>query len=669
MPEKKDFKAIKAQRQTSSSLADFVERPVPSEKEVAGYDRVVRQEVRDQEIDNNLSEIYKDRYGQLMDVRTLKVKQKRSFFKRALRLFLVLVVLAAFSFGIYYYINRGNNQAAVEISFNSPESVLAGEEFYYEISYKNTSRFALTKINLDLKYPDNFIYLSSDITASSQNSSWQLPDLGPGQLYSLKIKGKLINKKDSPNILGATLTYTPDNFSSVFKKDASVNTLISGLGFEVEAAYINTAFLGQDGDVNLVVSNFGDNVYLDNMLLNISAPSNILINSAELVPGPSIFSSPSSSVAKTPININKISGSQWQLNGLLPKLEAQNILVKYKVDTKTDDKQTIVIILEQLTPDGRALVFWEKNIDLEIMKSDLNLTLAVNNLTADSGVDFGQTLNYTISYANRGAGTLKNVNIRADLKGEFFNWDSLQDKNHGLLSNGGIIWTKEQIPALVEIAPNQEGVINFSIKLNDFLASDLGKDLSLNSQASFNLSNAAADNSSSDRRSNTIINRINSNVNLVERIRYFDENNIPVGSGPLPPKVGEKTSFRVYWTVTNDLHELSDAKVTLVLPSYVNFEEKSSVNVGSLIYDNSSRTLTWEIGRLPISVKRSDVAFDISVTPSISDFNKILILSPGASLEARDIETQGQISKKSEAKTTKLEDDDIANMNNSGQVQ
>ncbi|MCX6797688.1 MAG: hypothetical protein NTX66_00490, partial [Candidatus Falkowbacteria bacterium] len=604
MSSKKEFKPIKAKPQANSSLADFIERPVPSEQEVVNFNRAVKQEVRDQEIDTNLSEIYKDRYGQLMDVKTLKVKKRRSWLARFSRFLLGLIILVGLSYGAYYFINRTNNQAAAEISLKAPESVIAGEEFSYEVSYKNTSRFALNKINLDLKYPDNFIFLESSIPPASQNSNWQLPDLAPGQSYSLTVKGKLINKKDAPNILEAYLTYTPANFSSEFKRDASVNTLIGGLGFDVEAAYLNTALIGQDGEVNLIFNNFGDNVFLNNFVLNVSSPNNIVISDITISPEikateiknvsrPDINQTPPySSVSITPMAINKISGSQWQIDNVAAKSLAQKVLLKYKVNEKTEDKQSIVINLEQLAPDGRTLIFWEKTIDLDIMKSDLNLTLAVDNLKADSAVDFGQTLNYTINYANHGVATLKDVNIRVDLKGEFFDWNSLQDKNRGQLSDGGIIWTKEQIPGLAEISPNQEGAINFSIKLNDFTASDLGKDLSLNNQASFNLSGGEATGSSSDRLSNTIINKINSNLNLIEQIRYFDENNIPVGSGPLPPKVGEKTSFKIYWSVTNDLHELSDTKVSLVLPNYVNFEEKSSVNVGSLIYDNSSRQIT-----------------------------------------------------------------------------
>jgi len=72
---------------------------------------------------------------------------------------------------------------------------------------------------------------------------------------------------------------------------------------------------------------------------------------------------------------------------------------------------------------------------------------------------------------------------------------------------------------------------------------------------------------------------------------------------------------------------------------------------------------------LPVSVYRADAEFSISVTPGENDKNKILILSAGSTISATDSETKNTITKKTGAKTTKLEDDDIAGMNNSGRVQ
>jgi len=200
-----------------------------------------------------------------------------------------------------------------------------------------------------------------------------------------------------------------------------------------------------------------------------------------------------------------------------------------------------------------------------------------------------------------------------------------------------------------------------------FKDGDLGKGLTVTSYGQYGVNNQAL--KGEDNKSNTIISKINSDLSLNEQIRYFNDDNQPVGSGPLPPKVGETTGFKVYWVVKNNLHELTDTRVIFPLPSNVNWDEKNVTNVGTISYDDTTRQVTWEIGRLPVSVYQADAEFGISITPTADDLNKILVLSSGSTITATDTETKNTITKKTGPKTTKLEDDDIANMNNSGRVQ
>jgi len=72
---------------------------------------------------------------------------------------------------------------------------------------------------------------------------------------------------------------------------------------------------------------------------------------------------------------------------------------------------------------------------------------------------------------------------------------------------------------------------------------------------------------------------------------------------------------------------------------------------------------------LPVSVYRADAEFGISLTPIENDRNKILVLSSGSTVSANDTETQDVIIRKTSPTTTKLEDDDIAGLNNSGRIQ
>ena len=171
--------------------------------------------------------------------------------------------------------------------------------------------------------------------------------------------------------------------------------------------------------------------------------------------------------------------------------------------------------------------------------------------------------------------------------------------------------------------------------------------------------------SGTTNRSNVINSNLNSDLSFAEKILYFDENNSPVGDGPLPPKVGEKTSVRVYWTLNNTLHDLDKVKVVFPLSPDTSFGGSVNVQAGTIYYDQAANQVVWDLGRIPVSVPVVKGSFNLSLTPAPGDQNKILVISAGSKVTALDSENNSPISLTSAPKTTKLEDDDIAALSNS----
>ncbi len=671
---KKIKRVLRVGRAEDSSLSSFVERPVPTEKEVATFERVVGREVHEQEIDSNLSEIYSDKHGKKVDVGRVEAKKKPFFLVRLFRRLLALILVGLVAYGLYFYFFESNNDVSgLDFSLTAPEKIMAGEEFSYQISYHNPTKFPLSHLRLELQYPENFVFSSATLAPTSGNYGWDLSNLAPGENASITVVGRLIGQPDSVNVIMGHLSYLPGSFTSEFKKEASASTLISGSGFRIDLSYSGTAFLNQDNDMYLVLSDIQNN-YLGDFNITFTLPNEA--NAAVVISGdgktatssqPAATSSPvATATSSRNIIVTKTGGNVWQVTGLNPALGRQEIPMTYKIKQKSDNLE-IKVRLEKKMENGESYIFWEKAFRPELVNSDLNLTLLLNGSKNDGAVDFGQPLNYSLTYSNRGINTYKDVVIMAALSSDFLDWGSLKDENKGDVQSGTIIWTKNEIPALAEIKPGTEGNIDFSIKLRGYKESDLGKSMSVLSYGQYGINNKPT--KGEENKSNTITSKINSDLSLSEQIRYFNDDNLPVGSGPLPPRVGETTSVKVYWTVKNNLHELTDTRVVFALPSYVTWNKGNTTNVGTLYYDETSRQVIWEIGRLPLSVYRVDSEFSLSLTPSETDRNKILVLSPGSVVSATDTETKNTITKKIGSKTTRLEDDDIAGLNNSGIVQ
>ena len=664
MPEEiKTRKLARINKQPSSGLSAFIERPIPSDHEVASFERVVEREARQQEIDSNLEAIYRDNKGGLVDVKKLKMKRKRNLIIKLFRNLMILVLAGLAAYFLYfYYFSRGNDLAGVQLAINAPDSVAAGEEFSYQIEYKNPTKFPVGKVRLELQYPENFVFVGSSAAASTGNYGFVLPDLPSGGAAQLTVTGRLIGLQDSANVISGSLSYVPLNFSSEFRKEASDVTAIKSLGFQTVLSCPSSIFIGQDNDLSLAFQAVEDN-QLGDFNLEFSLPSGASI---ALAPDATASSSPVLTGSSSPFSVSSFGPNVWLISGLSRDNSYRKITFNYQTKDNAGDSQVKVSLKKRLD-DGQSYTFWEQQCQSEAVKSDLNLTLFLNGSKNDGVANFGDTLNYTLNYSNKGANTFKDVAIMAVLDSPFIDWSRRQVDDQGEAKDGRIIWNKAGLPGLAEIKPGDSGEINFSVPIKSFQSEFLSEKSEIGSYAQYGFD--GKESGQEENKSNVINTKLNSDLSLTEKILYFDENNTPVGSGPLPPKVGEKSSFRVYWAVKNDLHELGNVQVALSLPAGVSWEGNASAGAGSIYYDEGRRSVIWNIGLMPLSVAKLEGSFTISILPQEADRDKIMVLSPGTAVSAFDKETNNNFTQKTEAKTTRLEDDDIANLNNSGRVQ
>lgn len=652
-----------AKQKSSSDFQAFLERPLPAAEEVSRFEEAIKKETVAEEVENNLSAIYHDKKGNLIDVSKVKKRHRLRLIVLFKQVF-VLTILACGLYGAYYYyFQRPAGTSAINLEIKAPDKVLAGEPISYELIYNNDSGLILRDVKLDAVLPLSFV-LTESVPVPSGINSWPLGDLAIGASGSIVISGYLAAPVDSANVISARLSYVPANFSSEFKKEASANTIISGLGFIVGTDYLNTALIGQDNELKISLSAFKNN-HLSDLYLEITGSDNFIINKVDK----NQATTTETEINQMSFGVQSAGENNWLLSNL--PVDSENRLtipVSFTLRDKIQDKEDVSLRFLKRESDGSERVLWEKTITFEAMKSDFNLSLMLNGAKTDQSVDFGSTLSYELDYANNGDSTLYDLALMAVIKGDFVQWSSLRDPAGGSVSGNAIVWTKEQLPALAELAPGASGKIDFSLKLRDFSVSDLGADTSIISYAQYGLNNNQED-VSEDNRSNTIKSQINSDLSLAEKILYFNEDNLPVGSGPLPPRVGERSSFRVFWTLKNNLHDLENTQVVLNLPAGVEWAGGGNTNVGSITYDADNNQVTWRLGFLPLSVYRADAEFNISLTPTEADRDKILVLSPGSTASATDVLTQGTIIFKTKAKTSKLEDDEIAGLSNNGRVE
>ncbi len=631
-----------------SSLTEFIKKPIPTDKEIEKFDEYIDNKARKEEIQESLTEIYKDENGEMINVSKLDMRKSRGWFYRITVSLFILAILGLTGYASYYFIfsNQFKENSTLSLELKAEKETTAGKEFFYTVKLNNSENVALTNIEIKLRYPDGFIFLDSEPKPSLNNDTWDISRLESRTSQQIKIKGKIVSANDQTLVAFADATYTPENFSSEFKKSTDTEITVESIGMEISSDKSSSAFIGEKNKITLSIKPNEDN-FIHNFLINFEVPENFSISESENLPE----------------NIKQKANKKNSF--IVSELgnEKIDLTIDFIIKEKKEDKQNVVIkfdYAENTEEETSYHNFYKETVEFEITKSDLNLSLFVNGSQSDQGVNQGETMNYLLNYANKGDSELKDIIIMMVIEGDMIDWPSLKSNIDGRVSNNTISWSKLEIPQLENLAKDEEGSINFSLNLKSFAQINLPSSDFIKNYAQFSIGDDEPEKSSTNK-SNTIINKINSDLRFSEAALYFNDDNIAVGTGPLPPKVNEATSFKIYWTIENNLHELAELQVNLPLPGYIKWDNKNQTSVGQLSYNREEHKINWWIGRLPTTVYRASAEFNISFTPEEEDRNRIVVLLPGAKATAIDNETKAKITISTKAQTTQLKDDQIAN--------
>lgn len=602
------------------------------------------------EINNTLKEIYQVGGGNKLDMQVRRIiRPKKRRILVGLIIFFGLISVVSW-LGIIFFgrlsIGTSDN---VKLDIIGNKKVTAGEDQDYEIKFKNAESFPLASSEIGLYLPKNFILKSSEPLLDDKNTL-KIGTLNVGEEKTIKFTGKFYAPLHDKEVLQASLTYKPSNFNSNFEKVGNL---------EVEIG--DSAFDGSlDGPDKLVV---GDAATYKLTYKN---------KSAEALSGVAIDAvlPPEFSVATSTPSIGK--NNRWEI-GKLDKGEEGEADVSGLFSSDAKGPKDIILKLGIIDKDGAFLSLIEKKVTTEVVGGDLVMTIAGNGSSDASYARWGEAINYSIIYKNEGKDPLSNVKLTMSIIGipkeqgqSIINWSSLKDSNGGKIDGENIVWTKNEIPGLGKIKPGDEKTIDFSIGAIPKPARLSYQDYKIDGTLTAEIERAGNLVVRRKLQSGTVSTFINSDASFTSQARYYDANNNIVGAGLLPPKVGQKTTVRVYWKINNSMHDLENVAVAGNLPDSVVFASPNA-DAGALSLDPSLKKVVWTLNLLPTSVSAISAQFDLTVLPAAKDAGKVMNLLQGIVFTARDKSTGGIITIPASDETTALSDDPF--VTNGGKVQ
>ncbi len=616
---------------------------------------------KSKEIEKGLKSIYQDGKGKMPNMANIEFKKRNNIFNLVILIIIILVIIFTVSFlGFLVFQPKAKfTGEKINLEIKAPFNAVSGEKVTYQIKYANAEDTAFSQAKLFVYLPYGFIFESSnkkpaadtnDEKGYSNIKKWQLNNISGGESGTLEITGKLIGSQNTKQQISATLSYIPVNFSSEFQKTVSFNTEITDSLVDFEIEYPNQVANQEKAEFNIKLKNNSQDIDLNNLQVELNYPAQFTLNQSKIIAN----EEEKKSIDDEEKNAPKI----WAIDNLAAQAEKD---INFQGEFQVEESQTLEfnIKVKLKGPADEYFIQGEKKFTIEVIKGELLNNLIIQGSNQNKPVNFGGTLNYLLSIQNKSKNTLGDLKVRLISDSPFLNWSTLKDDGNGINEGHQILWTKEQTPELAVLFPEDEIEINIQIKLKDYQKKYKEEDYQVRSFFETQINKIDNKQAEVVNESNIIINEINTNLNLKTEGRYFDENNQTIGSGPLPPIVGQKTSYKIFWTITNSLHDIENIEVKAKLPDYVSFENQENTSAGNL-YKNQNNEVVWQISRIPTAINESTAEFEISITPSQNDADKILTLLPKIDIEATDSQTQGRIFKTYQGITTNLDNDPLA---------
>lgn len=604
------------------------------------------------DMQRNLAEVYTDGNGKIPDLTKLDKNQRplwKTILYSLIAIFAVLFVVALGSFVVFSNLNQETfTNEHVVFKIEPPISLVSGDVGTYNIIITNNEKVNLYDLRVELFYPENFQLINENGQVSSDTrNTLDLSVLKIGETQKFEFKGKIIAPLNSLQTFKGILKFKPANINAEFKQEQIVDANIASSVISLDIAGPEKALADENVEYVISYKNLGSENLTDLQIVA-DLPKNFIVASAtpEALDGTnnvwSIAKLASSTSASTTASST---ASKIIIRGNYSAVaESGNQEIKARIDIKHG---------------GDWYPQNEDSAITNIIKDQLTMQMIINGSGEDQPISFGDLLVYTINYKNSGQEELKNIKLIANLNSNILNWDSLQDDNKGKKADSQIVWTGQEIPQLLSLRPGEEGSLSFQIRVKELSAiEDLAAidKFSVESFAEAQIPDLESTGGNPDIKSKSITNSVNSDLGLNAQARYYDPDNIALGSGPIQPKLGETSSYNIQMQLMNNLHDVADIEVSFTLPKYVTWDDKKTINAGDLIYNSKTRQVQWKISKLPKTAKNTNIDFNISIKPIDSDLGRVLILIPQIDLVAKDAETGADIKKSIKAITTAFND-------------
>lgn len=529
--------------------------------------------------------------------------------KRKFTFFIIFLAIFLGIAGYWYSSKNLYSKDILKLEILGPSETGLGEEVEYLVKYKNNSDdIRLDNPKLAFEYPSHSI-LEEGKTLIQEMGKEQLGEsIYPGEEKTFRFKCRLLGKENEAKEVEARLSYQPKNLNAQYESKTTFTTIIKNVpitfSFDDLPSKIKS---GENVNFNINYSSYV-NFPLSNLRIKIEYPSGFEFKKSE----PKALEQKEWEIG----SLNKTNGGRIKIAGVINGDLGEQKIFRAELGSWQD---------------GEFILLKEIYKGLEIVEPDLRITQQINGFS-QSTADIGDLLHYEIFFQNLGQEALENLFLIVELEGQMFDLETIKAHSGDYkLGDHSIVFDSKKNPDLRFLDAQKEGKVEFWVELKkDFVISDINKDKNPMVRDKIILSQAREE----------FETKINSKLEFLQRGLFFDETF--GNSGPLPPEVGQKTTYTITWQVKNYYNQLNNAKIKTTLPAGVELTGKIFPEDQSqkLAFDFQSREVVWDIGDLEpgkgVLNPAPNITFQIALTPNSNQRGNPALLIDRAEFSAED---------------------------------
>lgn len=570
---------------------------------------------------------------------SLNDKQKKILKFSTWGLLGILIILAGFLIWRTFY---SFDKSKVLLEVFGPERIVSGEEVNYIVRYRNKTNVELQNAKLTFIFPEGALPAEDEDIVEIGNSKAaikELDNLSAGQEGQIELKANVVGLKNDIKKAVAKLEYYPANVSSSFENSAEFTSVIFAVSIVLDFNLPEQVVSGQEVSFDLKYLNTSD-VFFPNLTLSLEYPEGFILNS----------SSPSP---------NKET-SEWWLPEISPREEGKIAISGTLSGNKNDIKSFKAKIGFK---DGETLRLVSEGLASTLVSvSPLTVSLEVND-SRDYLANVGDELRYKVKYKNTTNILFTSVFIVLKFETEALDFATLKITK-GFFSNidNSITWNESSLPDLKALSPGEEKTLDVSLKVKENLpiSNFNDKNFLINVSAKIDSLNVPIALKGTQLAGvDSLSTKLNSKLILSAK-GYFQDSLLP-NSGPLPPMVGQQTTYTIYWRVINLANDVDDVVVESYLPSYVHWLGRFEPGNSSVKYDSSTGKISWTLGKLNANTgilsPVRQLAFQVGLVPASNQIGQVVELIKESNISGKDVFTQASISGSARSIQSDLPDD------------